>query len=104
MLLDGQAPSVQERLQLGGGIEVVGTQPELDVRGERTSGQRALGEDSHVRGQQEPCGGNAGEHDEQRGGHDAPRPTLLEGQEACAEQDHERSRDRARVTASGASL
>ncbi len=83
LLFDAETPRVQQRLELRGGIEIAGGEPEQHVRCEARDGREALREPLHVGGQQPgPRQRQADrEHDEERR-QDAPRAAFVEVDDA----------------------
>ena len=81
LLLHRQAPGVQQRLQFGCSGEVAALLPEEHVRVEKADGDDAFAEALHLR-RQHPGPGErqAAEHDDEQGGDDAPRTTLVEAE------------------------
>ena len=98
LLLDAEAPGVEQRQALGVGAEIVELQPEEDVgdreRGRRRSSRRGS-RSSSGESQARPKGTQASEHDGERG-QDAPGPALVEAGEreaALAQVAHEDAGD-----------
>ena len=79
LLLDPEAPGVQERQPVGGGAEVVEDGPEPDVRDREGCGEEARRKALELgRGHPGDGEGNAGEEDDGEGGEDAAGAALVE--------------------------
>jgi hypothetical protein len=86
LLLDGQRPGVYQGLQLGGGLEIAGLQPEEDVRGKAGRREQAARKSlERVRQEQEAGRRAAGrEDDHERREEPADAPLVESGEREAA--------------------